>query len=176
MTGKRRKPPREADGIMKVLALNDPMAFATWLFGRRPSKVEPIDPGLAVVTKRIGDKLFLGGFEDGERTLLHIEVQLKANPEIGRRMLVCAGLIDRVREASGFEDCVLDQAVIYLDRKEYRDDPGVFVVPKREGKKALVEYQVCTRDDRVPRSPGPGRWIRRRSCGWIRTGWIPSSF
>ncbi|MBN1420046.1 MAG: hypothetical protein JXP34_14800 [Planctomycetes bacterium] len=127
---------------MKVLALNDPQAFATWLFGRRPSTVEPIDPGLAIVTKRIGDKLFLGRFAEGDRTLLHVEVQLKGDPEIGRRMLICAGLIDRVREASGFEGCLLDQVVIYLDRLEYRDDPGVFVVPKREGKRALVEYRV----------------------------------
>jgi len=131
------------------------------LLGRRPLTVEPIDPGFAIVTKQIGDKLFLSGFAEGDRTLLHLEVQMKANPEIGPRMLISAGLIHRFRQASGFKDCVMDQVVIYLDRRQYREDPGVFVLLKREGKRALVEYRVIRAWEEDPQE------ILRLNSPWL---------
>ncbi|MBN1417576.1 MAG: hypothetical protein JXP34_02305 [Planctomycetes bacterium] len=103
---------------------------------------QAIDPGFSTAQTRLADKLIVAEFPDGRRTLLHVEFQTAGDPSMGRRMLAYAGLMAQLLGTTAHRRCGFRQVVVYLDREQYRKDPGRFVLPGEDDCEAFVRYQV----------------------------------
>jgi len=143
MTEEEKAPDDRFDELIKSCLQYFPGDLASWLLGNVAVGVQSRDSVLATASKRYTDTLLEVPRAGRPALLLHVEFQLGGDAEMPERMAEYAAMLVRaIRSAEEHRGKSLALAVVYLDRKAYREDPGHLDVKGEMGLRVLVSYRV----------------------------------
>jgi predicted transposase YdaD len=116
--------------------------LAAWLLGEPPLETVAIESGLAVASARFADKILDVRFRGRPSVLLHVEFQVGGDPDMPERMAEYLALVLGVLKSPEHKGKRFAAAVVYLDRKTYREDPGSLEIEGELGLRFSIHYQV----------------------------------
>jgi hypothetical protein len=115
---------------------------AAWLLGTRPVEVRTVDTSLVTPVERLADRILEVRFRRRPAVLLHIEFQLSGGGDMPKRMAQYAALILDLLDAPEHRGKEFSSAVVYLDRRTYREDPGCIDRALSPGVRFTFSYRV----------------------------------
>jgi predicted transposase YdaD len=136
------------DILTKTLVIQSRVELVAWLSGHVPLAVEVESTDLVQTRVRVSDQILRASFPPTAPGGLpctrryHIEFQTAGDEDMDLRM--AEYYIYGTRYFSRIERSrvTLSSVVIYLDRKQYRPDPGEFRADDGEGTSDLFRYRV----------------------------------
>ena len=150
------------DLVSKALLDGAAPELVAWLTGLRPLRVEFAREELVETDVRVADRLVRAVLPGagGAPRYFHIELQTAGDPMMGLRMLLYWARVRRGLSRAERRTASISSFVIYLDRRQYRPDPGVFRADDGSGTACLFRYSVIKLWEIEPaavfRAPGPG--------------------
>ena len=146
------------DAITKSLVIQGRVELVTWLSGTPPLAVEVEPTELVRTHVRVSDQILRASFPPTEPGGLphtqrfHIEFQTAGDLDIDLRMAEYQVLGTRLYSRLENRRVTISSAVIYLDPKQYRHDPGEFRADDGWGTSALFRYRVVKLWEHDPRA------------------------
>src|ERR1041385_4279181 len=155
-------PPVSFDVVTKTILDEAGSEVVAWLTGRPPTRVDPVPGDLVETDVRLADRILRAEFpgKAGGPRYFHIELQLSGDRGMGLRMLLYWARIRRRLPRAEQRSAKVSSFVIYMDRRQYRPDPGVFRANDGFGTDCAFHYSVLKLWEMNPADvlelPGPG--------------------
>jgi predicted transposase YdaD len=136
------------DILTKTLVIQSRVELVAWLSGYVPLAVEIEATDLVQTRVRVSDQILRASFPPTAPGGLpctrryHIEFQTAGDQDMDLRMAEYYIYATRYFLEIEKRRVMLSSAVIYLDRKQYRPDPGEFRTDDGEGTSDLFRYRV----------------------------------
>jgi hypothetical protein len=130
------------DKLLKAFLKRYYRELGEWLLGERPESAEEDETTQAMVQERVSDRFIRLRFKEKPGVLLHLELQLKGDLTMPRRITEYAGFSLTVLERALREGLLPACIVLYLDRETYREDPGWFDLVGALGFRLYASYRV----------------------------------
>jgi len=140
------------DILTKTLLVESRFGLVTWLSGRTPSGVELVPTELLRTDISLADQILRAEVAqaDADRPsetepevrYFHVELQTAGDPDMPLRMAQYWTSALRRFSKEERQPVTVSSAVIYLDRRQYRKDPGAFSADDGEGTTGRFTYRV----------------------------------